>query len=129
MKKWAVLRCLLSSFFLFSVFVGLAVPAEKMVTSGPIPETEIVFSHLAISRNGVDVRLTNEALSGVRVSLRLSFYDEEWNRIGYAIFGLREISAGDSVDVTGNYLSGNWKKCRNAYRLKWEKMTYESVAK
>ncbi len=128
-KKWTVLKCLLSSLLLFSVFAGFAVAAEKLITSGPIPDTEMVFSDLVISKSGIDVKLTNNALFDVSVSLRLSFYDEEWNRIGYALFGLREIPAGNDVDVTGNHLNGNWKKCRNAYRLKWEKMTYKPATK
>ncbi|MDR1916874.1 MAG: hypothetical protein LBQ58_09905 [Synergistaceae bacterium] len=94
---------------------------------GAVPQTDIEFSSLEVSKGGVRVRLTNKSDYNVKVSLRLAFTDSEGNGIGYSIFGLREIPAGSYVDISNNYLNGNWKKCRDAHRMIWQKMTYEPI--
>jgi hypothetical protein len=93
--------------------------------SGTIPGTEIEFSNLQVTKKGLTVRLINSANSDVKVSLEVSFIDRTGNGIGHSIFGLREIQAGTYVDISGNYLSGAWKACKDAPRMEWRKMTYE----
>ena len=95
--------------------------------NGVIPGTEIEYSGLAISRQGVSVKLTNTSTDDVKVSLRLTFFDRTGNSLGYSLFGLREIRAGDSVTVSNNYLNGNWRACRNASRIGFARMTYDYI--
>ena len=61
---------------------------------GVIPGTEISYSGLTVSKDGVAVKLTNNSVSDVRVSLKLTFFNADGNADGYALFGLRTIAAG-----------------------------------
>jgi uncharacterized protein YxeA len=94
---------------------------------GIIPGTDITFSNLALSKNGVSVKLVNSSSDDVRVSLKLSFYNNNGNTIGYSLFGVREIAAGASAEISGNHLSGKWKQCKEAQRTEFLKMTYEPL--
>ena len=94
---------------------------------GGVPGTEIEYSGLGVSKDGVSVKLTNASTGDVKVSLKLRFFDAGGNEIGYSIFGLREIPAGDSVEISGNHLSGRWKPCRDAARMNFSRMTYETI--
>jgi opacity protein-like surface antigen len=118
MKKIIVLLCLAAA--LFSAAAACAWDAQ-----GPIYGTEVEFSELTVTKNGVDVKFTNTSISDVKISLRLNFYDRNGNVQGYSLFGLREIAAGTYTDVRGNYLNGNWRKCRDAARMEWQRLTYE----
>jgi hypothetical protein len=80
-----------------------------------------------VSKSGVSVRLANTSGYDVRVSLKLTFFDGYGNSIGHSVFGLREISAGEPVEISGNYLSGKWKECRDAAKISFVKMTYEPI--
>ena len=96
-------------------------------SEGVIPGTEIEYSGLSVTRSGVSVRLTNTSPYDVKVSLRLSFFNRDGNSLGYSIFGLREIWAGNSVTLSNNYLNGNWRHCRDAPRMDFSRMTYEHI--
>lgn len=101
--------------------------ARAWETEGALPATELAFSGLEVSREGVAVRLTNTSHRAVKISSRITFYDERGNTVGYALFGLREIPAGSYVNISGNHLTGNWRHCRDAHRMVWEPLTYELV--
>ena len=92
---------------------------------GVIPGTEIEYSGLSVTRSGVSVKLTNTSFFDVKVSLRLTFFDRNGNSLGYSLFGLREIWAESSVNITNNFLNGNWRACRDAPRMDFVRMTYE----
>jgi hypothetical protein len=94
---------------------------------GAIPNTDIGYTDLSVSKKGVGVRLTNTSGDYVRVSLKLTFFDTNGNSIGYTVFGLREIPPNSSVDISDNYLSGKWKPCRDSARIDFSKMTYEPI--
>jgi hypothetical protein len=94
---------------------------------GVIPGTDISYSGLTVSRNGVAVKLTNNSGYDVRVSLKLTFVNEDGNADGYALFGLRTIPAGSEIGISRNYLTGNWRSCRKSARIIFEKMTYEPI--
>jgi hypothetical protein len=94
---------------------------------GLVPGTEIAYSGLSVSKKGVSVKLTNTSSDDVKVSLKLTFFDERGNSAGHSIFGLREIPAGESVEISGNHLSGKWKPCRDSVRIDFSKMTYEPI--
>jgi hypothetical protein len=121
MKKFLFLTTAVS--FIFASCTVLA----AWDANGTVPGADVEFSSLDISRNGVSVRLTNKSGYDVRISLKLIFQDGGGNSIGYSIFGLREIPEGSYADISGNYLNGNWRKCRAAERLVWQRMTYEPV--
>jgi hypothetical protein len=95
--------------------------------NGAIPGTDIEFSNLEVSKKGVAVRLANTSSDDVKVSLKLTFYDRNGNALGYSLFGLREIPAGAYSDISGNYLNGKWKPCRDSQRIEFAKMTYEPI--
>ena len=118
MKKIRLFLCL--ALAMFSVTTAHAWEAQ-----GKIYGTDVEYSNLAITRNGVDVKFTNTYDSDVKISLRLNFYDRTGNLLGYSIFGLREIPAETYVDINGNYLNGNWRHCRDAAKMEWQRMTYE----
>ncbi len=103
---------------------SLAYAWEK---EGSIPTTELTFSELTVSKKGVSLKLTNTSHTPIKISARLTFYDQGGNTIGYTVFGLREIPEGSYVNIAENYLNGNWRKCRDAYRTEWRPMTYELV--
>jgi hypothetical protein len=92
---------------------------------GAVIGTDVEYSEMKISKNGLDIRLRNTSAVDVKISLRALFRDKTGNSIGYSIIGLREIPAGTTVDILGNHLTGNWRQCRDAPRMIWEKMTYE----
>lgn len=92
---------------------------------GVVPGTSIEYSGLSVTKGGVNIVLTNTDESAVKVSMRLNFYDKNGNTVGYTIFGLREIDGKGSSAVTGNYLNGKWKPCKDAYRIGWQRMTFE----
>jgi hypothetical protein len=94
---------------------------------GVIPGTEIDYSELVVSKDGVSVKLTNTSADDVKVSLRLAFFDDRGNETGYSIFGLREIPAGESAEISGNHLSGRWKSCKDAARINFSRMTYDII--
>jgi hypothetical protein len=94
---------------------------------GVIPGTDITYSELTVSKNGVAVKLTNNFDSDVKVSLKLTFFNAEGNADGYALFGVRTIAAGTEVAISRNYLSGSWRACRKSARIIFEKMTYEPI--
>jgi hypothetical protein len=108
-----------------ALFLCLATYAGAWEQQGKIYGTEMGYEGLAVQRGGVQVRLHNASHDDVEVSLKLLFYDKNGNSVGYTIFGLREIPAGKYVDVTNNYLNGDWRKCRDAFRIEWQTMTYE----
>ncbi|MDL2263949.1 hypothetical protein LJC31_04785 [Synergistaceae bacterium OttesenSCG-928-I11] len=118
MKKICLSLCL--ALIIFSVAAAHAWDAQ-----GKIYGTDVEYSGLAITKQGVDVKFTNTYYSDVKISLRLNFYDRTGNLLGYSLFGLREIPAEAYVDIAGNYLNGNWRKCRDATRLEWQRLTYE----
>jgi hypothetical protein len=101
--------------------------ASAWEANGGIPGTEIGYSNLQVSREGVSVRLVNTSGTNIKISLRLAFFDRSGNETGYSLFGLREIPKESYVDIAGNYLSGGWKVCKGAPRIEWRKMTYEFV--
>lgn len=101
--------------------------AYSWEAQGTVYGTDIDYSSLAVSREGVKVRFANTYDTDVKVSLKLHFYDKAGNAIGYSIFGLREIPGNTYIDVEKNYLNGNWRACRDAFRIRWEKMTYEPI--
>lgn len=102
-----------------------AVCASAWENSGVVHGTGVEYSNLAVSKSGVNVTLTNTEEFPVKISLRLNFYDRNGNSIGYSLFGLREIEAGGKKEIVGNYLNGKWKTCRDAFRMEWQKMTYD----
>jgi hypothetical protein len=110
--------------FLIMACTGLAFAWEE---SGVILGTEIEFSGMNVSREGVGVRLTNVSGSDIKVSLRVEFLSRDGNVLGYSLIGLRTILAGAYAEISGNHLSGNWRECKNAPRMKWRRMTYEFV--
>lgn len=118
MKKFRFFLCL-------AVAILFAATAYAWDAQGKIYGTDIEYSNLAVTKNGVDVKFTNTYYSDVKISLRLNFYDRTGNLLGYSIFGLQEIPAETYVDINGNYLNGNWRKCRDAAKLQWQRMTYE----
>jgi uncharacterized protein YxeA len=101
--------------------------ASAWETNGRIPGTEIDYSNLQISKEGVEVRLFNFSNTDIKISLRLAFFDKSGNETGYSLFGLREIPKESYVDIAGNHLSGDWKACKGASRIEWRKMTYEFI--
>ena len=103
------------------------VAAFAWEADGAIPGTWIEYSGLTVSRSGVSVRLTNTSPNDVNVSLRLTFFDRGGNSLGYSLFGLREIWAGESVTFSNNHLNGNWRACRDAPRINFSRMTYEYI--
>lgn len=94
---------------------------------GVIPATELEFAELTVNRRGVSVRLINASHTPIKTSLKLTFSDNRGNAVGYAVFGLREIEGNSYVNIAETHLSGNWKKCLEAYRAEWQPMTYELV--
>jgi hypothetical protein len=94
---------------------------------GVIPGTEISYSGMTVSKDGVAVKLTNNSGNDARVSLKLTFFDKDGNGAGYSLFGLRVIAAGSEVEISRNYLTGKWKSCKNSERIVFEKMTYELI--
>ena len=124
MKK---MKRLFTAGLTLSILLVLVAGAYAWEAQGMIYGTDIEYSMLELSKNGVRVRLANTYDTGVRLSLRLAFYDRTGNTIGYSLFGLREIPGGAYVDISGNYLNGNWRACRDAARIEWQKMTYEPI--
>jgi hypothetical protein len=94
---------------------------------GVIPGTDITYSELTVSKDGVAVKLTNNSNYDVKVSLKLTFFNMDGNADGYALFGLRTIPAGSETAVSRNYLTGRWKTCNKSARIVFEKMTYEPI--
>ena len=94
---------------------------------GVIPGTDISYSELTVSRDGVAVKLTNNSDSDVKVSLKLTFFNADGNADGYALFGVRTITAGSEIAIYRNYLTGNWRTCGKSARIIFEKMTYEPI--
>lgn len=122
MKRIAVMMSMLMIAVVFTAISGYAWALEK---EGVIASTELTFSELEITKKGVSVRISNTSGTTIRTSLRLSFFDSYGNSLGYTIFGLREISGDTFVNISENSLSGNWKQCRDAYRMVWSAMTYD----
>jgi hypothetical protein len=110
-----------------AVFFASAKAVFAWDAEGLVPGTDIRYSGLAVSKGGVAVKLTNTSGDDVKVSLKLTFFDANGNSIGYTIFGLREIYANSSADISGNHLSGKWKPCRDSARIDFSKMTYEPI--
>ena len=102
-----------------------ACPAGAWEASGRIPGTEIDYSDLKVSKEGVSVRLANASQTDIRLSLAVHFYDSNGNDIGHSIFALMEIPGGSFADFSGNYLTGRMRDCRDAPRIGWKRMTYE----
>ena len=126
MKKILYAACAVTTIIIFA----MAIPASHAATpswetEGVIPGTEIEYSGLSITRSGVSVKLTNTSAYDVKVSLRLTFFSRDGNSIGYSLFGLREIWAENSVNITNNFLNGNWRACRDSPRMNFTSMTYE----
>ena len=63
----------------------------------------------------------------MKISSRLTFYDKNMDKVGYALFGLREILPGESAEFFNCHITGDWKKCKAANKSIWETMTYEQV--
>jgi hypothetical protein len=109
------------------ILIGTAGGVLALDESGTVPGTDIKFSGFAVSKNGISVRFVNASGSDLKISLQVLFYDRNGNKIGHSIFGLREMPEGASVDYSDNYLTGNWKECKAAQRMEWQKMTYEYI--
>jgi hypothetical protein len=109
-----------------SVFLSVAA-VYAWNADGVIPGTDISYSELTVSRDGVAVKLTNNSNYDARVSLKLTFFNEDGNADGYALFGLRTIAAGTEVAVSRNYLTGNWRTCNKSARIIFEHMTYQPI--
>lgn len=109
------------------ILLAFAAGADAWDAQGMIYGTDIEYSLLTLSKNGVRVRLTNTYETDVKLSLRLTFYDRTGNTLGYSLFGLREIPGESYVDISSNYLNGNWRACRDAARIEWQRMTYEPI--
>jgi hypothetical protein len=109
-----------------SVFLTAAA-ACAWNADGVIPETDISYSGLTVSKDGVAVKLTNNSNYDVKVSLKLTFFNADGNTDGYALFGLRTIAAGTETAVSRNYLTGSWKSCNKSARIIFGKMTYEPI--
>jgi hypothetical protein len=124
-KESSLMRKVLIAALLISAAVMMAAPAWSWDAGGKIYGTELEYSGLAVTKNGVEVRLTNSSDTDVKVSLKIVFYDNGGNSIGYTIFAVREIPGGSFVDISRNYLNGKWKPCRDAPRMEWQRMTYE----
>jgi hypothetical protein len=121
------MKNILHSIIITAVILASAGDAFAWAAEGLIPGTEIEYSGLVVSKKGVTVKLTNKSLDDVKASLKLTFFDDRGNSIGHSIFGLREIPAGESVEISGNHLSGKWKPCRDSARINFSKMTYEPI--
>jgi hypothetical protein len=121
----------MKKFFYLILLISLILLTDDALLAweadGLIPGTDITFSNLTVSKNGVAVKLLNSSSDDVRVSLKLSFYDRNGNIIGYSLFGVRDIAAGAMAEISGNHLSGKWKQCRDAERTEFLKMTYEPL--
>jgi hypothetical protein len=126
-KERELLKKIISFAMSMTFLIVTASAAFSWPADGIIPGTDLEFSSLEVSREGVSVKLTNTSGDDVKVSLRLTFYDRESNAIGYSLFGLREIPAGSSIAVSRNYLNGKWKPCRDAPKGVFQKMTYEPI--
>jgi hypothetical protein len=111
---------------ILSVFLTVT-SARAWDADGVIPGTDLSYSGLTLSKDGVAVKLTNNAGYDVKVSLKLTFLNADGNADGYALFGLRTIAAGTEVDISRNYLTGKWKTCHKSERIIFEKMTYEPI--
>jgi hypothetical protein len=101
--------------------------ARAWNADGVILGTDISYSELTVSRDGVAVKLINNSGYDVNVSLKLTFFNTDGNTDGYALFGLRTIEAGAETAVSRNYLTGSWKSCNKSARIIFEKMTYEPI--
>jgi hypothetical protein len=96
-------------------------------TDGVIPGTDISYSGLTVSRDGIAVKLINNSGYDIRTSLKLTFFNANGNTDGYALFGVRTIAAGAEADISRNYLTGNWRSCGKSAKIIFEKMTYEPI--
>jgi len=121
------LRKLYQFIFIVSLTLITAGVACAWNTDGEIPGTDIEYSGLSVTKNGVGVKLTNASGYDVKISLKLTFYDNNGNSMGYSIFGLREIGADGYADISNNYLNGKWKLCKDAPRIDFSRMTYEPI--
>lgn len=121
MKKYSLTTLLL--LFLTAIYAFAA--ESNWATSGTIPGTELAFTDLSVTKQGLSVRVTNNSLDPVKVSLRISFFDNQGNNIGHSVIALREVPAEAFFDVTNNYINGNWKACRDSHRMEFRHMTYE----
>ncbi|MDR3354279.1 MAG: hypothetical protein LBO21_04520 [Synergistaceae bacterium] len=108
-----------------AVMILCVTEALAWENKGVIMETDVEYSEVKVSKGGLDVRLVNTSSADVKISIRVMFRDKTGNSVGHSIIGLREIPAGGAVEISGNYLTGNWKQCRDAPRMTLEKMTYE----
>lgn len=106
---------------------SLALCAEDVpgMLPGMLPGTDIGYSNFSVSKSGITIRFTNTFNVDAKFSARVTFYDRNGNTLGYSVFGLREIPGESSIDIAGNHLSGDWKKCKRADRVDWQPMTYE----
>jgi hypothetical protein len=109
-----------------SVFVTAAAVCAWNA-DGVIPGTDLTYSELTVSKDGVAVKLTNNSNYDVKASLKLTFLNADGNTDGYALFGLRTIPAGSETAISRNYLTGRWKTCGKSPRIIFEKMTYEPI--
>ena len=125
MSKRLVFALFLFAVFLFPCITEAAPP--QWSTDGLLAGTEISYSALSVEKSGVNVKFTNTSHSTLRISSRLTFYDKNWDKVGYCLFGVRDIAAGESVEFFNNHITGDWKKCRSAFKTVWETMTYEQV--
>lgn len=101
--------------------------SNALETNGKIYDTDVEYSDLVISKEGVSLKLTNTFSTPVKLSFSINFYDKNGNKIGHSIFGLRELAAESSSEYRGNYITGSWKACRDSFRAVFEKMTYEPI--
>jgi hypothetical protein len=119
-------KCFLNAIFSAVLILSMAAcPASAWEANGRIPGTEIGYTGLIVSKEGVSVRFSNTSQTDIKLSLALHFYDKAGNDIGHSIFALMEIRGGGYADFAGNYLTGRMKDCRGAPRIEWKKMTYE----
>lgn len=123
-KQFVKLVCI--SAVLLAVIM-LALPAAAWEPNGKIYGTDVEYSEASVTKQGMSLKLRNSFPTAVKLSFRVDFFDARGNRLGYSLFGLKEIPGGGEIEVNGNHITGKWKPCRDAARAIWEKMTYEPV--
>lgn len=124
-----MLKKLLAVIFSLMLFLPCTTEAAppQWSTEGLLAGTEISYSAMAVGKSGLSVKFTNTSHSTLKISSRLTFYDKNMDKVGYSLFGVREIPAGESVEFFNNHITGDWKKCKSAFKTEWETMTYEQV--
>ena len=127
MLKKPFLALLLFVLFFFPCIAEAAATAPAWSTEGLLAGTEIAYSGLTVNKSGVNVKFVNTSHTKMKISARLTFYDKNMDKVGYCLFGLREIPGGENAEFYNVHITGEWKKCKSANKTVWETMTYEQV--